>query len=472
METPVRPSPDEERPPAPPSDVVVMADPTAELRASELVDRIRWYINMRWIAVLACSLGTAVILPGLVPLRLDPVYFVASTLFLAAANGVYTVCARQLLNGESCGQGVKIFLVVQMVGDFMALSLLAYALGSIEAPILTLFMAHIILSTLFFRRPGSAAIVAVAWLFASLPLILEASGIVPTVSIFDGRFKEAVYLNRLLTSGFIAGIGGVYFICWYLVGVISASLKKREKQLEVAYAMMVSMDREKTQATLRATHELKAPFAAIKSYVYTLRDGYCGELPEKAAKVVARIGIRCDQLTEKITDIIHLSNLKSRIPTRSHLAAVDLVELLTEETAEAALIGEPRDIRVTNHGSATAPAFVVGSKQDLHTLFSNLLRNAVAYSRDRGEVEVFVDAAPKAITVSVVDHGIGIPEGNLTRIFDEHFRSNNAVAHHPDGTGLGLPIVKEIVRLHGASLDVESEVGKGSRFKVSFTPAD
>jgi len=434
------------------------------------VDRIRWFITMRWLAVLACSLGTAAILPDLAPVRLEPVYFIVATCFLAAANLLYTLGARQLSSRQSGRQGVQVFLVVPMLGDFSALSLLAYALGSIETPILTLFMAHIILATLFFSRRGSLAIVAAAWLFASGPLVLEWAGLIPMISILDGHFKQSVYGSFLITSCFIAGIGGAYFVCWYLVGVISSSLKIRERQLEDAFEMMVVMDREKTQATLRATHELKAPFAAIKSYVYTLRDGYCGELPDKARKVVSRIGDRCDQLTEKITDIIQLSNLRSQVFAEKNMAPVDLVALLAEVSGEAGLIGEPRGIKMINHAGGPESVSVIGSKASLHTLFSNLLRNAVAYSHDRGEVEVFVDRGAGRVEVRIRDHGIGIPEKNLEKIFEEHFRSNNAVAHHPSGTGLGLPIVKEIVRLHGATIQVESKEGKGTQFVVTFKP--
>lgn len=440
----------------------------ADLRSSELVDRVRWYISMRWLAVLACGVGTAATFLDLAPVRLESIFFVVATSFLAATNLLYTFGARRLMKKPPQGQGVQVFLVLQMLGDFMALSLLAYALGSIETPILTLFMAHIILATLFFSRMGSLAIIAAAWLFASVPLILEWACVIPTVSILDGPFKQTVAGSFFLTSAFIAGIGGAYFVCWYLVSVISTSLKVREKQLEAAYEMVIRMDREKTQATLRATHELKAPFAAIKSHVYTLRDGYCGELPEKARKVVSRIGARCDQLIEKITDIIHLSNLKSLVITGRNWVPVDLVPLLAEACSDAGLVGESRGIKVRYHTGGLEPVTVMGSKPDLQTLFSNLLQNAVTYSRDRGEVDVFMKHESRQVSVRIVDHGIGIPEQNLPKIFDEHFRSNNAVAHHPSGTGLGLPIVKEIARLHRATIRVESEVGRGSQFTVGF----
>jgi signal transduction histidine kinase len=263
--------------------------------------------------------------------------------------------------------------------------------------------------------------------------------------------------------------GGVYLFCWYLVSEISLSLKLRERQLEDAHQMLIKIDKEKTQSTLVATHELKAPFAAIKSYVYTLRDGYCGVLPEKAQAVVARIGRRCDQIADRIKDIIHLSNLRTLVVTEMNLVPVNLIEVVSEEVREGALIAEPRKIRIINLTEKTPPIYIMGSVDHLKSLFSNLIQNAINYCPDNyGRVVISVETSPGEAAVSVQDNGIGIPKDALEKIFNDHFRGKNAVAHHAGGTGLGLSIVKEIVVLHGASIQVDSIVGRGSSFTVRF----
>lgn len=438
------------------------------IRSRELTARVQWFITMRWLAVFACGVATLGAVLGLLPARLAPLYFEMATVLLATTNVLYTFVARTLLTAETRHRRAQRFLVVQMIGDFTALAIITYACGSVETPIVTLFLAHIILATLFFSRNLSFAIIGAAWIFASAPLVLEWAGLIPVLAIFNSNFKQVVTGNRLITGGFVAGIGGVFFACWYLVGVISRSLKLRERELEQAHEMLTTMDREKTQATLRATHELKAPFAAIKSYVYTLRDGYCGALPEKAQHVVARIGERCDQLTRKISYIIHLSNLKTLMVTEMDLGPVDLVELITEESREGALIGEPRDVAVEYLTSETVFPPVMGSKPHLRTLLSNLIRNAVHYSHNGGRVEISLEKSGNHITVCIADQGIGIPKENLDKIFTEHFRSNIAVNHYAGGSGLGLSIVKEIARLHGAVIHVNSDVGTGSRFFIRF----
>jgi two-component system, OmpR family, phosphate regulon sensor histidine kinase PhoR len=253
-----------------------------------------------------------------------------------------------------------------------------------------------------------------------------------------------------------------------LTSEITSSLKLRELQVEEANRMLLQLDREKTQATLRATHELKAPFAAIQGYVYSLRDGYYGTLPERAELVIQRIGERCDRLMTMITDIIHLSVIRSRSFSEVEFAPVNLTAHLAKEVQEAAVLAEPRGIKIENLSENAPEYLILAASRELQTLISNLLRNAINYSHEKGWVVVTLKAAPSQVTLCVQDYGIGIPQDVLPKIFDDHFRANNAAAHNAQGNGLGLALVKEIVKVHGASIDVTSEEGKGTCFSVCF----
>jgi signal transduction histidine kinase len=446
---------------------------TSDISSQELVSRAKWFINMRWLAVLSCSAGGLVAASGIVPAKVNAVDFAVTVVFLAITNIAYMIIGRNLFGDKSRRQELQYLLLWQMIGDFAALSFLTYALGTIETPMAALFMAHIIIATILFSRWRSLIIATIAWTSASLPLIMEWAGFIPMRSIFGSQFKTMVNSSFEVTFGIVLASGAVYFVCWYLVSEISSSLKLREHQLEDAYHMLIKIDKEKTQSTLLATHELKAPFAAIKSYIYTLRDGYCGSLPEKAQAVVSRIGDRCDQITNRITDIIHLSNLRTLVVTDMHLVPVDLATVLSEEAREGALIGESRKVQVINLAENHPSIFVMGSYSHLKTLFGNLIQNAINYCRENtGRVVISVESSPQRVAVAVQDNGIGIPKENLDKIFNDHFRSKNAVAHYAGGTGLGLSIVKEIVVIHGASIQVESIVGRGSSFTVRFDTID
>ena len=155
--------------------------------------------------------------------------------------------------------------------------------------------------------------------------------------------------------------------------------------------------------------------------------------------------------------------------TEMNLVPVDLISVLSEESREGALIGEPHKIKIINLTENHPPIRIMGSYDHLKTLFSNLIQNAIHYSNENtGRVVISVETSPGKAEVSVQDNGIGIPKEALDKIFNDHFRSKNAVEHHAGGTGLGLSIVKEIVVLHGASIQVESIVGRGSSFTVRF----
>ena len=442
----------------------------AGLRSIELYDRIWWFINMRWVATGICALCWVVLNLNWFPVKVRSSEFLSGVIALCFLNILYIVSGRKILSKEKSVNDslVRFFLRVQIIGDFIILSFLNYQAGTIETPIFLLYVPHIILAALFFRRIKSFMIAIVAWVFAVASLCLECQGLIPVVSIFSNGFKSHLMQgNCVLAKAFMLGLGITFLTIWYIISEITTSLKLREQQLEHAYDMLKKLDSEKTHATLRATHELKAPFAAIKSYIYSLRDGYCGVLPEKAGKVIERIGERCDRLMDKISDIIHLSNIKTLVVSHLNFAPVDLKEILQEEVAECDLLGHPRKISV--HLDAPGePLFICGSKPHLKTLFSNLIGNAVSYSKPGDSVIVQLVCDKNNLIVKVSDQGIGIAKEHFEKIFEEHFRSNQAVSHYPNGTGLGLPMVRELVKLHQGELSFQSEVNVGTTFEITF----
>ena len=102
-------------------------------------------------------------------------------------------------------------------------------------------------------------------------------------------------------------------------------------------------------------------------------------------------------------------------------------------------------------------------------MLSNMLDNAITYSPENTAVEIGIaEAETNVLSISITDRGIGIPEQNIPKIFQEYFRSNNAVKEHENGTGLGLSISKRIADIHKAKIEVASVLGKGTSIKVIF----
>ncbi|MGB3637897.1 MAG: ATP-binding protein, partial [Rivularia sp. (in: cyanobacteria)] len=111
---------------------------------------------------------------------------------------------------------------------------------------------------------------------------------------------------------------------------------------------------------------------------------------------------------------------------------------------------------------------IIGNTEQLYRLFSNLIVNAIQYTLPGGEVTVILDKYDSDAEVRVKDTGIGIPKHELSNVFDRFYRVNSDRSRHTGGSGLGLAIAKAIVVSHHGSLEVESEVGKGSTFIVSL----
>jgi two-component system phosphate regulon sensor histidine kinase PhoR len=109
-----------------------------------------------------------------------------------------------------------------------------------------------------------------------------------------------------------------------------------------------------------------------------------------------------------------------------------------------------------------------GDREGLLQLVGNLVGNALHYTPRGGRVTVSLARAGERARLQVEDSGIGIPAADLPRIFDEFFRASNARERRTDGTGLGLAIVNAVAVQHGGSVQVESEVGRGTRFTVEL----
>jgi two-component system phosphate regulon sensor histidine kinase PhoR len=210
------------------------------------------------------------------------------------------------------------------------------------------------------------------------------------------------------------------------------------------------------------SHELKTPLAAIRGYAETLVDGAV-EDPETARRFSARILEQCRRLGELLDDLLTLSRLESTEPFRA-TAPVELAELAAEAVDLVAERAAARRVTVTL--SAPEPLTVDGDAEGLMRLLSNLLDNAVKYNREGGTVEVRLARDGGEARLEVRDEGIGIPPAHLPRIFERFYRVDRGRTREEGGTGLGLAIVKHVAQAHGGRVEVTSEPGRGSTFRV------
>lgn len=443
----------------------------ALLRKLERRDRIMWSVSVRWgfvaVGVVATPLATVTSLP----IRVDWTLLASVTALLAGTNLLYTLMARPVAAEAFRLMSPRRFLVVQSTTDYVALGVLSYALGTVETPITALYLAHIFMLTLYCPPRQSLAMTLIAATCASAPALLTAAGALAPVSVLGSNLAARLAASGWLTGVYVAGVFATFLLCWALVASLANGLHARERRLEASYDRLVTLSEQKVRGTLRATHELKAPLAAITSYVYTMRDGYTGELTPQTRMVIERIGDRCDLLMKRISQIIHLANLKTLTAAELSFQVFDLVPLVDAQINDAIDHGRARGVTVVTAERTVSSATIRGSEPELKSMLSNILRNAVDYSHAGGVVTVSVGSDKGGVHWTVSDQGIGIPPEALDRIYEDHFRTDHAVAHCPNGSGLGMAIVAEVVRLHDAEIAVTSELNKGTTVCVTFPHA-
>jgi signal transduction histidine kinase len=138
-------------------------------------------------------------------------------------------------------------------------------------------------------------------------------------------------------------------------------------------------------------------------------------------------------------------------------------QLVSDEVHIARVEAEDRSIPLSVR---TEPVAVSGSRHDLSLAVRNLLANALRYTQRNGSVGIDVRLEGDRAVIEVTDTGLGIPTRDLPRIFERFYRVDAARSRETGGTGLGLAIVKHVVEGHGGSVEVESELGRGSKFTI------
>ncbi len=240
----------------------------------------------------------------------------------------------------------------------------------------------------------------------------------------------------------------------------------------IATALKESHDRLRQLDTLKSqfldnvSHELRTPLTHIKGFVDNLIDGVGGELSEKQGRYLLRVMDNCDRLIRLINNLLDLSRIESG-KISLQLEPTRLYPIL-----EAAIVGiqpmaDGKQIQVNL--DCHPDAIVLMDADKMGQIMTNLLDNAVKYTENGGRISVSeTTLSDWELQICVEDTGIGIAQAELDLIFDRFHRVTDSKSSEIGGIGLGLPIVKNLVELHGGSVWAESELGKGSRFYITL----
>jgi len=224
----------------------------------------------------------------------------------------------------------------------------------------------------------------------------------------------------------------------------------------------VKLDNMRKEFVADVSHELKTPITSIMGYSDTLLEGeYDKETQEKFLNVIASEARRMAKL---VTDLLVLSRYDNN-KAKYEATDFDLGDLVKRCQEKLQLEINKKNHNVECFVTANVPP-VHANKDGIERVVLNILTNSIKYTQDNGNIKIYVGFVYNDAYIKVIDNGIGIPEEDLNRIFDRFYRVDKARTRAMGGTGLGLSIAKEILDKNKGSIDIKSQVGKGTEVVI------
>jgi len=239
-------------------------------------------------------------------------------------------------------------------------------------------------------------------------------------------------------------------------------LRLRASELAEAYQKLAEQDLARREFLSSIAHELRTPLMVASGYLQMLQKGLMsGDQLTAGVDTVAR---NVQQIVSLVNDILFLQEMDLVLPEFQSVDLNDVANIVMEKYKTKAV---ERDVNLRFSPSPGLPP-ISGDSKSLERALMALVDNAVKFSPKGGEVEVRLSERDGQVVVAVEDHGIGIQQENLTRIFDRFYHLEK---HEDDlfgGIGLGLAITRQVIEQHQGSLNVTSKVGKGSTFTMTL----
>ena len=248
-----------------------------------------------------------------------------------------------------------------------------------------------------------------------------------------------------------------------IVFLLQKPLFEMRDKLEKAEEENRVLEKMRGEFVANVTHELKTPLTSISGFIETLQAGAIND-PEISGRFIDIIAIETERLKRLIDDILTLSDIENR--NQVNKTRINVKNSVESTVSFLKPIADERKIVLI---SEVAEDMVIEGDEDrFRQMLFNLTENAIKYSNESERVWITGKTKEDCNIISVKDEGIGIPAEHLDRLFERFYRVDKSRSRKVGGTGLGLSIVKHIAVLFGAKLEVESEVGKGSEFRVIF----
>lgn len=290
--------------------------------------------------------------------------------------------------------------------------------------------------------------------FRSMPLIMLLAAGMACVSL---------YLAHLLTARLVQPIERMTAHLNNVSGVARyPELEPFMDMIEQQHEEILRSANMRVEFTANVSHELKTPLTSISGYAELIESGMAQG--EQAKTFAAEIHKSANRLLTLINDIIRLSQMDAPMPDLK-FEPVDLAQIAANTFEQLEMSARKADVTLQLDAK---PAMVEADRQMMDELLYNLCDNAIRYNVHGGSVKLEVRPVREKVIVCVQDTGIGISPENQEHVFERFYRVDKSRSKATGGTGLGLAIVKHIAVKHNAQIELESELGRGTKISVIF----
>lgn len=278
----------------------------------------------------------------------------------------------------------------------------------------------------------------------------------------DINLEKIIYLDDWTSSEQMVNIGDKFF------NIFFAPFRDESNRASGVVAVIQDMteqaklDDMRKEFVANVSHELKTPLTSIKTYSETMLEQDLDE--ESKNKFMKVILSEANRMTRLVSDLLQLTKFDYKKVAWNKIN-FDITELTKQVCEKHKIQAEKKEQILECYITSNVPE-VYGDRDGIERVITNIVTNSIKYTPEKGNIKVYVGAVYDDAYIKIIDNGIGIPKEDLPRVFERFYRVDKARSREMGGTGLGLPIAKEIIEANGGSIDMKSDVGKGTEVVI------
>ena len=249
------------------------------------------------------------------------------------------------------------------------------------------------------------------------------------------------------------------------IGILATTFNDMAKQIETMLEELKKAEVVRREFVANVSHEMRTPLTSIRTYAETISETQ--DMQHDTKEEFLRVIINeSDRMAKIVQDLLELSRFDSGTSVLS-IERFSIERSVRDVYAAIALEAKKRNQELNLELEWKLPE-IKGDHARIEQVLMNIISNALKYTPDGGKIDISGGSSEKDVWIKIEDTGVGIPQEDLTRVFDRFYRVDKARTRESGGTGLGLSIAKEIITKHGGEIDINSTLGEGTTITVTL----